>query len=156
ELITFAAPTWRQRYAPVSGLEVRPARPDDLGDLVELLAGWGRRHRYGPAWDAPTLADPERGRGLQPSDFTVATRGGRLVGAVALWDQTGFKQTVVHGYSGALGRTRRALNLIAPALGIPRLPDPGQALSQAYLSHLAVADLDPDVARAVLTAAHDR
>ncbi|MEQ1565720.1 MAG: hypothetical protein ABMA64_08795 [Myxococcota bacterium] len=155
ELITFAAPTWRERYRPVPGVEVRAARPDDLGDLVELLARWGREHQYGPVWDAATLADPLRCRGLSVEDFTLAARGGRLVGAVARWDQQGFKQSVVCGYTGPLRWARRGVNALAPWLGVPRLPEPGAELRHAYLSHLAVADHDPAVARAVLGAAHD-
>ncbi|MEQ1504009.1 MAG: hypothetical protein ABMB14_17335 [Myxococcota bacterium] len=154
ELVTFAAPTWRRRYRPVDGLTVRPAA--DWDEVTPVLARWGARHAYAVAWDADTLRDPVRCRGLAVGDVAVAERAGRIVGCVARWDQSGFKQTVVHGYQGPLRWARPLANAVAPALGIPRLPAPGAPLKHAYLSHLAVDDDDPEVARALVTWAHDR
>lgn len=156
ELVTHAIPTWRRRFRPVPGLEIRHGRADDLPELAALQARWGRAHRFTPQWDEGTLTDPQRARNLRPDDFSLALRGGRLVGAVAVWDQNGFKQTVICGYHGAIDRTRRLLNVAAPLLGLPRLPPAGNALRHAYLSHLAVDEQDADVARAVLTHAADR
>jgi hypothetical protein len=156
ELVTYAIPAWRRRYRPAGGLELRVGRPDDWEALVALQARWGRRHRFAPMWDLDTLTDPARARNLRIDDFTLAFRAGKLVGAVAVWDQNGFKQTVIEGYSGLLDRARGLVNVAAPVLGLPALPAPGEALRHAYLSHLAVDEDDAEVARAVLTYAHDR
>lgn len=156
EMITYAIPAWRARYRPVPGVEIRLGRADDLGEIAAALARWGRRHRFAPDWDVATLTDEQRCRNLRPDDFTVALRGGRLVGCVALWDQNGFKQSVIDGYTRPLDRARSLLNLAAPVLGFPRLPPPGEAMRHAYLSHLAVDDDDAAVARALLAHAHDR
>lgn len=156
DLLTLAAPCWRRRYRAVPGLAVRGAELGDLDDIVAVLGRWGRRHAFGPVWTAETLADPERCRDLRVEDFVVAIRGGRMVGCVALWDQSGFKQSVVAGYAGALRWGRHAINVAAPWLDVPRLPAPGSLLRHAYLSHLAVDDDDPSVARAVVGWATDR
>ncbi|MCB9689803.1 MAG: hypothetical protein H6735_32490 [Alphaproteobacteria bacterium] len=156
EMVTLAAPTWRRRYRAVTGLEVRDATDADLDAIVGLLAAEGRRSAFTPQWSADTLRDADRCRDLHVGDFVVATRGGRMVGCVALWDQSAYKQSVVHGYRGHLARTRRVVNLLAPVLGVPRLPRPGEPLRHAYLSHLAIADDDEQVARAVVGFAHDR
>ncbi|HEV3458907.1 MAG TPA: hypothetical protein VHG32_20340, partial [Thermoanaerobaculia bacterium] len=41
-------------------------------------------------------------------------RGGRVVGCLALWDQSGFKQVVVRGYGRRLALLRPALNGLSP------------------------------------------
>jgi hypothetical protein len=156
DLVTLAATPWRPLGQGSAGLEVRAATSADEGELVALLERWGRRHELGPVWDHATLADPERCRDLGWSDWSVATRGGRLVGCVAAWDQGGFKQTIVAGYQGHLRLTRPLVNLLAPWLRLPRLPPPGGELRHVALSHLAVDGDDPDAARAVVAHAHDR
>lgn len=156
EMITLAAPTWRRRYREVHGVEIRAAREEDIGEIAAILERCARRTAFTPYWSEPILRDPERTRDLSLGDFSVALRGKRCVGCVALWDQGRFKQSVVHGYRGALAWTRRVVNLAAPLLGIPRLPAAGEALRHAYLSHLAVEDFDADVARALVGFAHDR
>ena len=81
--------------------------------------------------------------GLQLEDFSVAVRGGRAIACVACWDQRGFKQVVVRGYSPRLARLRWLINLSAGLRRDVPLPPVGSALAFGYLSHLGVADDDP-------------
>ncbi|MCB9761664.1 MAG: hypothetical protein H6739_17605 [Alphaproteobacteria bacterium] len=154
-MVTLAMPTWRRRRAPrVPGVDLRQATAAELPDLADCLGRNLRRTNLAPAWTAEDLADPALCRGLAPGDFTVALRGGRVVGCVALWDQQGFKQSVVAGYEGGLGRFRGVVNAAAPWVGVPRLPAPGEPLRHAFLSHLA-ADEDA-LLPALLVAAYNR
>jgi hypothetical protein len=155
-LVTMATTMGRRRARPEPGLTVRSAAESDLSELVALLARWGQRHPFSPVWDEAALLHPERSRALKVTDFLVAVRGAAMVGCAALWDQGRFKQSVVCGYSGPLRWMRPALNVVAPALGMPALPPAGTALRQVYLSHLAVDDDAPEVARALVGTARDR
>ncbi len=76
------------------------------------------------------------------------------MGCLALWDQGGFKQVVVRGYGPRLARWRPWLNRLSPILGTPRLPEPGQRLPHAYLSHVAVDGDDPGIFQALVEAAY--
>jgi hypothetical protein len=134
-------PTWRRQRVP-HGLALRAGTDDDLGQIAALLHRELRRHLLAPVWTEAELRDPARCRGLRPSDFTVAERDGRVVGCVALWDQTAYKQSIVVGYEGGLGTFRGLVNLAAPLLNVPRLPAPGEAIPHATLSHLAAEDDD--------------
>ena len=139
-----------------SRFEVIAARDEHVGDIAACLQRCYRRYQVAPLWTAADLLDPARTRDLAPSDFTVALRGGRVAGCVAVWDQRRFKQTVVHGYSGALRHARPLVNLLAPFLSVPHLPPVGAELPHAYLSHLAVADEDPELLVALIRAALHR
>lgn len=153
-LVTLALPTWRERRMPRHDLALRQAGDADLVDITALLSAQGRRHDLRPAWTAEDLRSSERTPGLSASDFSLAFRGERLVGCVALWDQQSVKQSVVTAYEGGLARFRGLVNLSAPWVGVPRLPEPGQPFAHAYLSHLAV-EQDAD-ALPLLTQAFNR
>jgi hypothetical protein len=89
-------------------------------------------------WSADTLRSGARCRGISSADFCVVKDDDAIRGALCLWDQRAFKQTVVAGYSKPLGRARPFFNLVAPLLKQPRLPPAGQQIQSAFLSHLSV------------------
>ena len=154
-LCTLGVPVRRRgRPRAASRAAVRPAARDDVEAIAACLQRNLQRYQFAPVWTAADLLDGERTRGLAPTDFFVVTDGERVAGCVALWDQQAYKQTVVHGYRGALRLARPVLNCAAALSGWPRLPAPGQTLGHAYVSHLAVDDDDPAIARALLTAVY--
>jgi len=60
----------------------------------------------------------------------------------ALWDQRGFKQTVVRGYSRGLALMRPVLNFVAHVCGAPSLPALGETVANAFVCHLDAAPDD--------------
>jgi hypothetical protein len=123
-------------------------------EIAACLERNRRRYQFAPRFSADDLLSPERSRGLAPEDFYLAVEGGEVRGCLALWDQSGFKQVVVRGYAPRLALFRPWINRLSPLLGTPRLPEPGQILPHAYLSHLAVDGDDPDRFAALIEAAH--
>jgi hypothetical protein len=138
------------KVRPPAGVTLATAGDADLGAVAGLLQQCYRGYQFAPCWTESDLRHAERVRGLHAGDLRLAWRGQRLVGCAALWDQSGFKQTVVCGYPRWLGRTRPLVNLLGPCLGLPRLPPVGQRLPHAYVSHLAVEGEDPAVMCALL------
>ncbi len=121
----------------------RPARVErGSDDLIPAIADCLyrnlRQYQFAPIWSEEDLNSPVRTRGLRPDDFFVVMEGNRVIACLARWDQRGFKQAVVRGYPPRLARWRPAVNIALTLAGRPRLPDPGQALNFAYLSHVAV------------------
>jgi len=125
-----------------------------MGEVAGCLERNRRRYQVAPRFSAADLQSPERSRGLEPGDFFLAVVDTEVVGTLALWDQSGFKQVVVQGYAPRLARWRPWMNRLAPVLGTPRLPGPGQALPHAYLSHLAVDEDDLEIFQALVEAAY--
>lgn len=151
--VTVVLQTWRRRRRRFGRLE--RGAPERLPEIAACLDRHRRRHEVAPRWTVADLASPERCQGLSPTDFFLAVVGGEVVGCLALWDQTGFKQVVVRGYAPRLDQLRPWLNRAAGLLGTPRLPEPGEALPHAYLSHVAVDEDDPVVFEALAEAAYD-
>jgi hypothetical protein len=133
-LLTLVIET-RARHAKPGA--VRTGEDVGLPALLAYLDAHGRRRQLHPVWTEASLA---RCRGLTLDDFVAAEEGGEIVGALALWDQRAFKQSVVRDYAPALAALRPAYNLAAPLLGRAVLPPPGTRLETAFLSHVAVQE----------------
>jgi radical SAM superfamily enzyme YgiQ (UPF0313 family) len=131
-------------------VEVRPATRDDLPDLVRFWRGEGRLKQFFPAYSADDFSDHGLLRGLDPSDVLMAVSGGQAVGTAAAWDQKSFRQSVVTGYSTALGALRPLYNGLASLLKYPQLPAPGSCLDYCHLSLVCIKDDDKDIFEALL------
>jgi hypothetical protein len=129
-------------------------RLPDIADIAACLERNRSRYQFAPRFTVEDLLSPERSRGLAPEDFFVAVAGGEIAGCLALWDQSEFKQVVVRGYASRLARRRPWINGLAPLLGFPRLPDPGEILPHAYVSHLAVDGDDPGIFASLIETAY--
>ena len=150
---TAAIPLARRpsRKLDPSGATIRPARRDDVGTLLVFLREHGPRRQFFPVYEAEDFVG-ETGvfKDLRPEDVLLAFRGGALVGTLAGWDQHGFRQTVVHGYRGALGRVRPLYNIWARLRGLPPLPSPGGPVRYLTAALPVVAGDDAAVFAALL------
>jgi hypothetical protein len=154
--VSVVLPIWRRCRPPAApGIELRRGAAGVLPAIAACLQRNYARYQLAPVWHAEELADPARSRGLRPEDFLVALRGGAVVGCLSIWDQRGFKQTVVRGYPAGLEPLRGLWNLTGRLTGWPRLPAPGEELPHAYLSHLAVDGEDPEVFHALVARAYN-
>lgn len=117
-------------------LHVQRATLEHVPDLLGVLNEHGRRHQLAAVWTANSLRELER-QGLPLDRFLLAFHGGEVVACGALWDQRGFRQTMIHGYSGSLSLARPLVNLASVILGRPKLPPAGSVLAHAFLSPLA-------------------
>lgn len=156
-LVTLAIPrARRQRLRVPPGIEIRQGSVELLPDIVACLDRNGRRCQFTPRWTVDDLLSARRTPGLEPRDFLVAIAGGRVTGCAAIWDQRGFKQAIVRGYSQRLARWRRVVNLAGSWRDVPALPAIGRPLPFVYLSHVAIDDDRPDVTAALVSEARRR
>ncbi len=144
ETLVFAARALRR--APPEGCTLETAATANLGAIVGFLNREGRRRQFALVHDVADFAPGSPAtRDLALEDLFVARRGAAIVGVLGLWDQSSYKQSVVRGYAGALGRWRHAVNLMAPLAGWPRLPAPGARVRHAYASFAAIENDDAEV-----------
>jgi hypothetical protein len=146
---TLALPL-RRAKAPLGGPEeIVPGTLDQLGEVARFLQTTGARRQFCSVWTEETLRHLGP-LGLHTESMRIARRDGRIVGVVALWDQSAYKQAVVRGYSGWL-------KAIAPLTNLPRV---GQEVRSAYASLVCIADDDAMVfgrlLRTVYNLAHAR
>jgi hypothetical protein len=126
---------------------IAPASIGEFGELASFLRAHGARRHLASVWTEETLR-AMHGLGLRAEDILIARRHGAIAGVMALWDQSAYKQSVVRGYSGWL----RALGLILPRVGLPRV---GDEVRSAYASLVSIDDDDPRVFERLLCGIHD-
>ncbi|HTK77764.1 MAG TPA: hypothetical protein VL371_21030, partial [Gemmataceae bacterium] len=159
QFLTAAIP-WRQTSAKAPPAEsasldvrIRPATLDDVPAALDFLHAVGPRRQFFPCYDAEDLFTPCGPlRGLGPDDVLLAIRGGAIVGTLGAWDQSDFRQTVVHGYGPPLSWVRPIYNAWARRSGRPRLPGAGDRFRCRFVALPLVADDDPVVFAALLDA----
>jgi hypothetical protein len=144
---------WRRGQAT---LPVEPCNDARLDELVEFLRRHGPNRQLFPVVQQEHLTGGQRYRGLCLGDLQLVRRDGAIVGVLGAWDQRGYKQEIVAGYGPRVRRLRPAYDLLASILGGQRLPRSGEPIRTAFGALRCVADDDPDVLDALLSAARER
>lgn len=114
-------------------------------ELTDFLQRESARHDLALTWDSARWEALARG-GFSARDCVAVRRRGRIVAAAGLWDQSAWKQVVVHGYPPWLRRLRPWIGWGARCLGLPGLPAPGGRLLFAPVFPFAV---DPEATEAL-------
>jgi len=140
--VTYAVPSGRPAAWNARDLEIVPGSGDRLDEIASFLMTEGRRRQISSVWTAGALRALDL-YGLSLRDILVARRHGRIVGTIALWDQSAYKQSIIRGYTGWL----------RPASAF--LPRPGTKLRSAYAALIAIAGDDVVVFDALLRAARN-
>lgn len=146
-LITLALPTSPVGSDPVSVVSAGVSVGSGLlSRIVAFLNREGRRKNFFPVYDERSFSEGTT-RGFDPRDFVVIEREGEIVGVAGLWDQSAYKQSIVHAYDPLTRAARPLYNTAARLLRRAPLPKPGTALRFGYGSFFCVADDDLAVAR---------
>jgi hypothetical protein len=146
---TLAILVHRGKRTHPSDISISSARADELAELVAFLNLHGSERQFSKFWTVKEISGLFA-FGLMLQDLRIARRAGQIVGVAGLWDQSAYKQTIVHGYSGWLELVAPLYNLSAPWFGRSKLPSPGEKLKSAYASPFCIADNDLHVCRALL------
>ena len=135
--------------------ELRTGDTLDLDDLVAFLNRTGATRQFCPVYTRDDFADATL-RDFRLEDMLVACQRGRIVGALGLWDQGGYKQTVVTAYSPTLRRVKPFYDAAARLVGAQPLTPIGAAIPTIYASMVSIADDDRTVFAGLLTQAMRR
>ena len=137
-----------------AGVAIGRAGPKDEAELAALLDGFYRERRFAPVFEGGGLARIlARSPGLGLSDHWVARRAGRIVAAVALWDQAAFKRVRILRLTPTLRAALAGLAIAARFLRLPAPPQPGGLLRLAFLRHPAHAPGEQAALAALLRSA---
>ena len=139
----------RQKPALVAPCTIRRATAADWANIVAFLNRENARYQFAPVYHENDLANG-RLRGMQPENIFIAEAGGAIVGTLALWQQSAFRQIHIDAYRGAWRLIRPVYNALARLTPLAPLPRAGEALKYAYLSLMAVQHDDLAVFRALL------
>ncbi len=140
------------KQAPVARVSLEKGSPSRLGDIVAFLNREAAGKQFSPVYREK---DFPAGRflGLRASDFFLAIRGGEIVGTLAAWDQTEFRQTHIERYPVRLALLRPLYNALAALTPLKPLPGGGAPIPYLYLACLATEHNNVDLFRFLLRVA---
>lgn len=131
------------------------ARASDLPEIVAFLRRHGPSRQYYPAYRESDFGPNGIMPGLRMEDVILARREGAIVGTIAVWDQSAFKQIIVRQYDEKLDRLRPWYDRVSPLTGAAPLPGPGEEIRSAYVAAVCVAGDDTAVMRVLLREAYN-
>jgi len=138
-----------------TGLRLERGMSEHIPAIIGCLQRNGERQQFFSHWSRENLFTSERTPNLHPQDFFLAMDGSHVVGCLALWDQTPFKQTVVRGYSGVMAYARPWINVLSRFVDFPSLPSIETRLHYCYASHLAIDHDEPRIFVSLLRAVYN-
>lgn len=125
-------------YRERKGLRVEQARPEDLDEILEVLADFYRDHNFAPRMDRAWLDELFRvSKGYSIADLSVVRDDGRIVAVLGLWDQREIRRMIMVKNPWVVGLgifVAKGLHLVMPS---PRPPRKGEPLSSLYIKHIA-------------------
>ena len=132
-----------------SELLIRRAKTSDVGDMLIFFNREASKKQLYPSYDFSHLHHKYY-HGLSISDFYLAIEDGLIVGITGIWDQRGFKQTSVSGYSQYLKFARPLINILASISKGFNLPKAGEALNYFTLHTVLTKNNNPKIFRAII------
>jgi len=143
----------RRLKLPVN-LKIIQASSNEINEIVHVLQKYGKNQQFYPYWDSSNLFDPKQTPNLHPEDFLLAIEKDNIIGCLAIWNQCSFKQILIRNYSNFYKYTRWLINTAAFLTGKPSLPPINTSISYCYISHIAIANNDPNIFSCLLNSAY--
>lgn len=142
-------PFYRVTQSAAAG-EITPASVADLPAIISFLQQHSPAKQFFPVYTQADFTNSPVTRDFLISDFVLAHRQGQIVGVMGLWNQSGYKQTIVRAYTDSMRWLRPIYNIGLTCLGARPLPSPGQPIHFAYASFICISQNDPAIFHSLL------
>lgn len=153
---TLVVPTSGKKRKNNGDFEIKRGSKEKLDEIIDCIHRNGSQKQFYPFFNKEDfISGNEILRDFKIEDFYLALKKDKIIGVVAKWDQSNFKQTIITSYQNQMKFTKPFYNLYARVLGYPPLPKPNSSLSYFYLSFIAVNSNSPQIFRGLLQAIYN-
>jgi hypothetical protein len=130
---------------------VRRATEADTSHIARLLDEEYRDRLFAPVMSPENLRNTiERRPDFSISDYFIAEKEGRIVGTCSAWDISAIRKLRVMAYRKQYRTIKLAYSMVAPVLGFPKLPLPGEAFREIVINDFGVENRDPEILKSLL------
>ncbi len=133
----------------IPGLRFTTATSEQVPAVFEFISQQLATKQFAPNYQAADLGTA-RLRGLNTDDIYLAWQDQRLVGTLASWDQSSFRQTHIEAYSTGMRLLKPWYNTAARLSPLKPLPRPGSQVPHLYFSMATAEHNDPHIFAALL------
>ncbi|MBS9781487.1 MAG: hypothetical protein KGV56_03240 [Gammaproteobacteria bacterium] len=133
----------------LANVTVEKAHSGNIAAVFDFINRVQSQKQFAPYYQVSDLGTP-RLQGLSANDFYVAIKNNQIIGVVAAWEQSDFRQIYVEKYSPTLKAIKPFYNVLSLMTPLKPLPKTGSIIPYFYLSFIAIKDNDADVFRLLL------
>ena len=138
-----------KRSISLPGVICRRAEDNDMKEIFKFMEKTAPQKQFSPVI---SMSDMQTGRlrGLSANDFYIAHKCNKIVGVIAAWDQTAFRQTYIEKYNKTLRLLRPIYNILSKFSSFKALPAPGDKIPYFYLAFIHIRQNKPEIFRCLL------
>lgn len=133
----------------VPNVSFAKATKQNIEKVFQFLNTCNQTKQFAPFYQVSDLKSG-RLRGLKIEDIYVAIKHNEIIGMIAAWDQSQFKQVRVEQYSPFLGAVYPFYNMLSTLTPFKKLPRPGEDLKTFYVALVAIQNNNAEIFRALL------
>ena len=134
----------RRRKIKKTNHVIKKAKKNDIKAIQLFFSREAHKKQWYPSYDFSVLQDNYY-HGLNISDFYLAFKDGKIVGITGVWDQRGFKQTIINRYTRYLKLVRPVINILAKITKGFNLPETGKILNYFTLHTILTKDNNQEI-----------
>jgi GNAT superfamily N-acetyltransferase len=124
-----------------SGLNIRPARPEDLSYVASLLNNtWSKYDFYEPVSDEYLKRFIDRAPGIDLHNFTILEEEGKILACLGFQEWSSVMKITVKSLSFKLRAVGLLLNILRLFVSMPGRIKPGDVLNQIMITTIAYKD----------------
>ena len=129
--ITYALPLKRKRKAKSFTQSIERGSKETLPEIIRFLNDNGRQRQYFPVYSEQDFSR-FAACGLLFENIFIYRSQGAIAAVLGVWDQSAYKQTIVHSYNGWMRCSRPFVNAGLRLAGYCALPGAGERFGVAY------------------------
>lgn len=138
--------TSKQKIDKYKSVEIIKANPDLLTEMLACLKRNAERKQFYPYYEQLDFTKQnDYFRGFKLEDVYLAIKKDKVIGMLAKWDQSDFKQTIVEAYNGKMKIFKPLYNFSARFSHYAPLPNIGKRFNYFYISTIAIDNDDNSV-----------
>lgn len=148
---TTAVNLFRKKKGITGDFKITRGAKEHIEGIMECIHRNGVEKQFYPYYSKEDyFSGNSRLRDFRVEDFYLAISKNKVIGVLAKWDQSHFKQNVVTGYNGRMKLIYPFYNLCARFGCFSPLPAPNSQLKSFYISFIAIESNDIEIFRALL------
>jgi hypothetical protein len=131
----------KSKYNFNPSIKITNAGNADINDLVAFLSKEGLKKQLFPVYQTEHFTSTQSGllKGVDLDKLYIALEGNRIVGSLAVWDQTLFRQWLFY-YKNSFNLIRPLVNLYSWIKGIPAIPGGQKRMPYGYFSLVCIEE----------------
>jgi hypothetical protein len=146
--ITYLIP--KQKVKLSKEFEIYKGDDFSLNEILNFINFQGKKKQFFPKYKKEDFNSSYL-KDLNLNDFYIACKNNKIVGVLALWDQSKFKQTRIVGYSNLIKFLRLINNFFSYFFNLSKLIKKNELVNSKIVTMPACVNNDPEILKFLIS-----